>query len=99
MPAVIPIAALADGEMTLCRVGATEVLVCHVQGQYYAVESRCSHAGQPLIGGRLDGFKLRCPLHRASFDIRTGQPLGAPASEPIRTFPVTLGGGKVTVDV
>ena len=99
MPAVMPMSALADGEMTLCRIAGIEVLVCHVQGRYFAVESRCSHAGQPRIGGRLDGFTLSCPLHRASFDIRTGQPLSAPAAEPIKTFPVTLDRGKVSVDV
>lgn len=99
MAAVMPIAALAEGEMTLCRVDGVEVLICHVEGQFYAVASRCSHAGQPLISGRLDGYQLRCPLHRASFDVRTGQPLGPPASTPIETFPVKLGGGKVNVSV
>ena len=99
MQTVMPMTALGDGEMTACRVAGRELLVCNVQGQYYAVDGRCSHAGQALVTGRLDGFRLYCPLHRASFDIRTGQALAAPASEPLATYSVTLANGKVHVDV
>ena len=99
MPAVMPINALSDGEMTACRVAGRELLICNVHGQYYAIDGLCSHAGQSLVTGRLDGFRLYCPLHRASFDIRTGQTLAAPATEPLATYPVTLANGKVHVDL
>jgi nitrite reductase/ring-hydroxylating ferredoxin subunit len=99
MAAAIPMTALDDGEMTLCQVDGRELLICQVQGQYYALDSRCSHAGQPLITGRLDGYQLYCPLHRASFDVRTGQALAQPATEAIDTYPVTLGAGKVHVEI
>lgn len=99
MAAAIPVTALDEGEMTVCRIDGRELLLCHVQGQYYALDSRCSHAGQPLITGRLEGFRLFCPLHRASFDIRTGQALAAPADEPISTYPVRLEAGKVHVEI
>ena len=99
MTPVMSMAALADGEMALCRVNGAEVLVCNVSGQYYAVANRCSHAGQALHTGRLDGYALKCPLHRAAFDVRTGGSLGGPATEPIATYAVTLAGGKVNVTV
>ncbi len=99
MSPVLPVTALAEGEMTLCRVSGRDVLVCQVHGQYYALDSVCPHAGQPLIGGRLDGHRLYCPLHRASFDIRSGSALSAPASDPLQTFPVQISGGKVHVEI
>lgn len=99
MPALLPVTALDDGEMTLCRVGGRQLLIGQVYGQYYAVDSVCPHAGQPLIGGRLDGHQLFCPLHRGSFDIRTGQALASPASEPLKTYPVYISGGKVHVEI
>jgi len=99
MAAAIPVTALDDGEMTVCRVDGRELLICCVQGRHYALDSRCSHAGQPLITGRLEGHQLYCPLHRASFDIRTGQALAAPAAEPLATYPVTLEAGKVHVEI
>ena len=96
---MLPIAALGDGDMTVCRVSGREVLVCHVHGQYYAIDSICPHAGQPLIGGRLDGHQLYCPLHRGSFDIRSGQALSQPASDPVQTYPVLISGGKVHIEI
>lgn len=94
---LLPQAALTEGEMTACRVAGREILVCNVYGQYYAVDGHCPHAGQRLVSGRLDGFRLRCPLHRASFDVRDGRVLEGPASDGVRTYPLTLAGGKVNV--
>ena len=50
-----------------------------------------------LSGGKLRGHAISCPLHGARFDVRTGECLAAPASQPIKSFPVTLEGGKVLV--
>jgi nitrite reductase/ring-hydroxylating ferredoxin subunit len=91
--------ALGEGQMTACTVAGQELLIANVEGQYYAVSNICSHGGQRLSAGRLRGFELRCPLHRATFDIRTGAALSAPAREGLRSFPVLLSGGKVNVAV
>ena len=92
-------AALAEGQMTTCVVAGEELLIANVDGQFFAVSNLCSHAGQRLSGGRLRGHELRCPLHRATFDIRTGAALTAPASAPLRCYPITLSGGKVNVEL
>lgn len=96
---VIPMAALGEGETTVVKVRGVEILLCQVEGQFYAVAAQCSHARQSLAGGRLRGHQIACPLHGARFDIRNGDCLAAPATRPIATFPVTLEGGKVCVDV
>jgi nitrite reductase/ring-hydroxylating ferredoxin subunit len=90
---------MADGEMNTCEIEGVDVLLCRVDGEYYAVADRCSHAAQKLSAGRLRGYEVTCPLHGARFDIRDGRCLAAPASQPIKTFPVTLEGGKVNVTV
>lgn len=99
MQPVLPVAALGEGQMVACRVGSQELLIAHVEGQYYALSNLCTHAGQRLSGGRLNGFELRCPLHRATFDIRTGLPLSPPATERLKSYPVTLTGGKIAVSI
>ncbi|MEQ8860087.1 MAG: Rieske 2Fe-2S domain-containing protein [Pseudomonadales bacterium] len=98
MTPVMPINALADGEMTVCRTADGEVLVCRVDGRYFAVSSRCPHAGQSLIGGRLRGFELRCPLHAASFDVRDGRRQRGPSEEDLVCYPVHIENGRVHVD-
>lgn len=93
----MPLAALDEGEMVSVQVQGQPVLVCQVDGQFYALADRCSHASQALSRGRLKGFELRCPLHGARFDVRSGAALSAPATHGIATYPVLIEGGKVCV--
>jgi nitrite reductase/ring-hydroxylating ferredoxin subunit len=96
---VIPVTLLADGEMAPCRVDGVEVLICRVDGRFFAVSNRCSHAGQALHKGRLQRYRLGCPLHGAAFDVRDGSCLKAPAESGVVTYPVMIEGGKVHVSV
>ncbi len=96
---VMPIASLAEGQTALVKVNEVEVLVCHVEGQFYAIHAQCSHARQSLAAGKLRGHQIACPLHGARFDVRTGACLAAPAQKPVASFPVMLEGGKVCVQV
>ena len=96
---VLAIADLDEGQSACIRVDGVDVLVCLVEGQFYALHAQCSHARQSLATGKLRGFELTCPLHGARFDVRTGACLAAPAQRPITCFPVTLEGGKVCVEV
>lgn len=93
----MPIAAVAEGASKACSVDGLDVLVCNVDGRFYAVENRCSHAATKLAGGRLKGHSISCPLHGAKFDVRSGAPLAAPARTPIRTFELVLEGGKINL--
>lgn len=95
----MPVTALRDGDMAPCRVEGVELLVCRVDGRYFAVANRCPHAGQPLHGGRLRGYGLGCPLHSARFDVRDGRCLKGPAETGLVTYPVIVEAGKVHVGV
>lgn len=83
--------------MATARVDGEEVLIANVYGQYYAVSNLCSHAGRPLAGGTLRGHKLTCPAHGATFDVRTGTAIGAPAEAGLKRFSVALEAGKVNL--
>ena len=85
--------------MAACQVDGVSVLICQVEGRYYALHNECSHARQALHAGALRGHEVRCPLHGGRFDVRTGDCLGPPASKAVTSFPVQLEGGRVHVDV
>jgi 3-phenylpropionate/trans-cinnamate dioxygenase ferredoxin subunit len=95
----LPISVLRDGEMKAVRVDGVDVLLCRVDGQYYALSNSCSHARQALHTGRLRGFEVICPLHGARFDIRTGRCVAAPATQPVQTFRVRIESGKLSISV
>ena len=92
-------AQVGEGEMTGCVVDGVSVLVCQVEGRFYAVHDQCSHAREALHRGTLAGHQVRCPLHGGRFNVRTGDCEGPPPTKPIQTFPLMLENGKVHVDV
>lgn len=73
------------------------VLLFRIGDDLYAVEDVCSHDGQPLTDGPLEGTAVECPRHGARFDVRTGKPLCMPAVEPIATFEVRVSGNDVLI--
>jgi nitrite reductase/ring-hydroxylating ferredoxin subunit len=90
---------MADGEMRAVQAAGKDLLLARVGGEFYAVDGICSHAMGYLDEGVLVGYAIRCPLHRGSFDIRTGAPLTAPAKEPLRCYPVKVEAACVFVGV
>ena len=97
-----PLDELPPGAMKLVEVDPSlSVGVYNCGGALYALEDRCSHDDGPLCEGDWDGEECEvvCPRHGSSFDLRTGVPLSLPAFEPVRTFPVTVEDGLVTLQV
>jgi len=65
-------------------------LLLRVDSTYYCVEDVCSHDGQPLTNGAVEGLEIVCPRHGARFDLTSGKATAMPATEPIRVFPVEV---------
>ena len=70
------------------HVGDEAVLLARVGGEVLAVGASCTHYGGPLDEGAIEGECVRCPWHHASFSLRTGEALGAPAFDPIACWKV-----------
>ena len=68
-------------------------------GEVYAIDDTCTHQDASLSEGWLEGCFVECPLHAASFDLRTGEPTCLPAKRPVKTYPVFVKDGEVHVDV
>ncbi len=59
----------------------------------------CSHAAVALSEGEVDGCTLECWLHGSRFDLRTGEPTGLPATEPVPVYPVEIRDGDIYVSL
>ncbi|MGI8312072.1 bifunctional 3-phenylpropionate/cinnamic acid dioxygenase ferredoxin subunit [Saccharopolyspora hattusasensis] len=66
------------------------IAIFNVNGTVYAVEDVCAHEFAVLSEGHFDGISVECPLHMSRFDVRTGEPLCLPATEPLRTYKVEV---------
>jgi 3-phenylpropionate/trans-cinnamate dioxygenase ferredoxin subunit len=96
-----PVEELPPGSVKIVVSGSIAVGVYNLNGEFYAIEDRCSHDDGPLAEGDFDpeeGYAI-CPRHGAHIDIRTGRPLTLPAVFPVETFPVRVEDGIVKVDV
>jgi nitrite reductase/ring-hydroxylating ferredoxin subunit len=94
---LFPQAELSEGQMKGCIVDGRDVLVCYTKEGVFAVGNICTHAFARLSEGRLRGSRLICPLHGASFDVRTGRVLGPPALTPLARHEVRVTDGIVEV--
>lgn len=73
------------------------VLVIRVADNFYAIEDVCTHDGQPLTDGPINGCEITCPRHGARFDVITGKPLCMPATAPVPRFAVKVEAGQILV--
>ena len=66
-----------------------------VGDEVFATDNLCTHGHARLCDGFLEGHEIECPLHQGRFDVRTGAPTCAPATDGIRCYPVKIEGGRV----
>ncbi|MDE1829933.1 MAG: non-heme iron oxygenase ferredoxin subunit [Thaumarchaeota archaeon] len=70
---------LLPGKMQKIAADGKEILVANINGNFYAVDDTCTHAGASLYEGELEGDTLTCGWHGAKFDCKTGKLSAFPA--------------------
>ena len=88
---------IGSGTTLRVVVDGTEVLLCNVDGEIYAIEDVCTHDGGELDQGELEGCRIMCPRHGAYFDVKTGAALTLPAILPVPTYEVHIEGDDIFV--
>ena len=81
------------------EVDGEPVAIVRAEGEVYALRDVCSHAEVPLSEGEIYDHTVECWLHGSCFDLRTGQPTGPPATEPVPTYHVKIQGDDVYVSL
>jgi len=66
------------GNLKMVKLEGKEILITNVNGNYYALGNRCTHAGGDLSKGSLDGKMITCPRHGSKFDVTTGKVVSGP---------------------
>ena len=78
----------------------TEICLAHAEdGNFYAINDVCTHENFLLSDGELFDLQVECPQHGSRFNLVTGKVTGLPAVMPAETYPVTVDGGEVYVEV
>jgi 3-phenylpropionate/trans-cinnamate dioxygenase ferredoxin subunit len=74
-------------------------LLINIEGAFFALDNACTHEEGPLAEGDIEGHEVTCPWHGASFVIRTGEVLCAPAYGDVTRYNVRVTGPDIEVEV
>jgi 3-phenylpropionate/trans-cinnamate dioxygenase ferredoxin subunit len=95
----LSMATLVEGKPQRIEKNGESICVARVGAEVFAISDTCSHSEASLSEGDILGFKIECWLHGAEFDVRTGEALTPPAVAPVKSYPVTIDGDSVTVEM
>lgn len=95
---VAELAQLPPGACASVTAGDTTVALFNVDGQVYALNDACMHAGQSLGCGEFQGKVVRCRAHGWKYDVTTGFVNGV-NGYGVATYPVQVVDGEVRVAV
>jgi len=90
---------LAEDSAIRIELAGRPVCIARSGGEVFALSDVCSHADVALSEGDVEDGQIECWLHGSLFDLRTGEPSGLPAVRPVPTFPVTVEGDDVLVQM
>lgn len=100
MSEFVKVASLSDvpigGRLSL-ELADRYIVLVHLDDTIYCLDDVCTHDGGPLGDGELEDHCLVCPRHGAKFDVRTGQAMAMPATEPTATHEVRIEGDGIYV--
>ncbi|MFT5107715.1 MAG: 3-phenylpropionate/trans-cinnamate dioxygenase ferredoxin subunit [Verrucomicrobiales bacterium] len=102
MPEPISIAKTTDleeGQGKCFVVNDHKIAVFKSEGEFYAMDDLCTHADAPLSDGWVNKGCVACPWHGAEFDLKTGAAMTPPASSPVKTYPVTIDGEDIRIEM
>lgn len=87
-----PVADIPATEPHHVDVAGVPVALAWADGELFAIRDVCSHENIPLSEGEVEGTTIECWLHGSRFDLRTGQPTGLPATQPVPVYETTIEG-------
>ncbi|MBX2942519.1 MAG: Rieske 2Fe-2S domain-containing protein [Cyclobacteriaceae bacterium] len=76
------------GSTQLLIVHQTRICLARVNDDFFAIEDKCSHNGEPLSKGRINYLgEVVCPWHGYRFQLKTGRESGE-RSRDLETYPI-----------
>ena len=90
-----------SGEAKSYQIGDLKIVVCNVNGEYFAISDVCSHDDGELVSGDgklVENCQLECPRHGARFDVKTGKATRMPAIAPIKTYKVKVMNDELEIE-
>ncbi|MEN3035667.1 MAG: non-heme iron oxygenase ferredoxin subunit [Candidatus Methanosuratincola sp.] len=95
---VASLSEVPPNSMKAFTVSGREILVANINGNFYAINNRCSHRKGDLSKGTISGTTVTCPVHGSKFDLTSGKAISGPKLGPIKLKTSDLNSYKVKVE-
>ena len=79
-----PIGDVPEGEAREFNVGGREIVLCNVEGEFYALQGMCTHEELPLDGGEVDGTSSSATGTAPASTCAPAAPRASPPPSPCR---------------
>ena len=91
---------IPSGKMVMVSADGKDILVTNVDGNYYAMDDTCTHAGASLSEGSLDGSTVTCSWHGSTWDCKTGKMITFGVQlKDLSSYKVTVESDEIFVEV
>ncbi|MEW6587902.1 MAG: non-heme iron oxygenase ferredoxin subunit [Thermoproteota archaeon] len=91
---------ITPGKMQKVSVDGRDIVVANVNGNYYACDDTCTHAGASLAEGTLEGDIITCGWHGAKFNCTSGKLEKFPAKiKDLKSYRTVVEADNVFVEV
>jgi len=94
-----------EGGFVGVKAGGKQYLVTKVDGAISVLDGKCTHWGGPLRMGKVVEGSVRCPVHGARYDLRTGEltkQVGIPLigkADDLRRYEASIEDGDIYIEV
>jgi len=90
---------IMPGQMKKVSVDENEILVTNIDGNYFAIDDTCTHAGATLSEGKLEDSTITCDWHGAKFDCKNGKLIKFPGEiNDLKSYKVIVESNDVFVE-
>lgn len=95
---VAPVTTIKKGTAKPFTIDGQDILIANIDGEFFAIEDRCSHEDSRLSLGCLKGELIDCTLHGSRFNVKTGLPTEEPAVDAVRTFKLKINHDVIEIE-
>jgi|SRR5215468_5599480 nitrite reductase/ring-hydroxylating ferredoxin subunit len=89
---------VAAGTALKIEIEDLALAVFNLDGEFFVTDDLCTHGPGSLSEGYIDGDVVECNFHNGQFNIRTGEVVSPPCMVAVKTYPVTVIEGRVTIE-
>ena len=96
---VAKVSDVAEGDLKKVEVGDEPVALFKVDGKFYATTNICTHEQCELDENySINGDVVECTCHGSQFKVSDGSVVLPPATEPLKTYQVSVEGEDVLIE-